>query len=60
MNPDLLEQKALVENSDCHCATTRRMLRERAVELAVTNGRSVQEASKADWEQAKRELAVES
>jgi len=36
---------------------TRGMVRNRAVELAVMNGRSPQEASKADWEDAKRELA---
>jgi len=35
---------------------TRGMMRSRAVELAVMNGRSPQEASKADWEDAKREL----
>lgn len=32
------------------------MIRERAVELAVINGRTAQEVSKSDWEQAKREL----
>jgi hypothetical protein len=32
------------------------MVRERAVELAVINGRSKQDVSKSDWEQAKREL----
>jgi len=32
------------------------MVRERAVELAVTNGRAAQEVSKADWDQAKLEL----
>ncbi len=36
---------------------TRRELRERAVELAVTDGRSAQDASNADWEQAKREVS---
>jgi hypothetical protein len=47
------------------CATTsivmvtRRMVRERAVILAVVVGRSVQEVSKADWEQAKWELTGE-
>ncbi len=35
---------------------TRGMVRERAVELAVTNGRQPHEASKSDWEDAKREL----
>ena len=32
------------------------MVRERAVELAVINGRSAKEVSKSDWEQAKQEL----
>ena len=35
---------------------TRGMVRNRAVELAVMNGRLPQDASKADWEDAKREL----
>jgi hypothetical protein len=32
------------------------MVRERAVELAVINGRAAQDVSKSDWDQAKREL----
>ena len=32
------------------------MVQERAVELAVINGRSAQDASETDYEQAKREL----
>lgn len=39
---------------------TREMVRERAVELAVINGRTPQETSKADWEQAKSELTGDS
>src|SRR5471032_1190627 len=39
---------------------TRKMVRERAVELAVINGRSTQDVSVSDWEQAKRELTGES
>jgi hypothetical protein len=35
------------------------MVRERAVELALINGRSAQETSESDWEQAKRELTGE-
>ena len=35
---------------------TRKMVRERAIELAAINGRSAHETSKSDWEQAKREL----
>jgi hypothetical protein len=40
-------------------AVSRRMLRERAVELAIINGRSAQDVSKNDWEDAKRELSGE-
>src|SRR3990172_765214 len=38
---------------------TRRMLRERAVELAQVGGRAVHEVAKADWDQARRELSGE-
>jgi hypothetical protein len=38
---------------------TRAMVRKRAVDLAVISGRSVQNVSKSDWEQAKRELTGE-
>ena len=38
---------------------TRKMARKRAVELAIINGRSAQDVSKSDWEQAKRELTGE-
>ena len=49
----------MTENSAGLGTVTRKMVRERAVELAVINGRSAQEASKSDWEQAKRELTGE-
>jgi len=39
---------------------SRGMLKERAVELAIINGRTASEVSKSDWEQAKRELTGES
>ena len=39
---------------------TRKMVHERAMELAVINGRSTQDVSASDWEQAKRELTGES
>lgn len=35
---------------------TRGMVRQRAVELAVVEGRKPHEACKSDWENAKREL----
>ncbi|MDD5260800.1 MAG: hypothetical protein PHD76_03030 [Methylacidiphilales bacterium] len=38
---------------------TRRMVRERAWELAVINGFQAHEASKSHWEQAKQELTSE-
>jgi len=35
---------------------TRKMVKDRAVELALIDGRTAQEVSPSDWEQAKREL----
>jgi len=40
----------LTENSAGLGTVTRKMVRERAVELAVINGRSAQEVPKSDWE----------
>lgn len=56
MKPNLLKEGALTDKSAGLGTVTRQMVRERAVELAVINGRSAQEASKSDWDQAKREL----
>src|SRR5208282_3181489 len=56
MNANPLKDGALTENSAGIGTVTRKMVRERAVELAVINGRSMQEVSAADWEQAKSEL----
>ena len=53
INP--LKQGVLTENSEGIGTVSRKMVRERAVELAVIDGRSAQEASKSDWEQAKQE-----
>ena len=50
----------MTENSAGLGTVTRKMVRERAIELAVINGRSAEEVSKSDWEQAKRELTGES
>jgi hypothetical protein len=60
MKPNLLKAGALTENSAGIGTVTRQMVRERAVELAVINGRSAQNVSKSDWEQAKRELMGDS
>jgi len=50
----------LTENSVGIGTVTRKMVRERAVELAVINGRTAQQVSKSDWEQAKLELTDDS
>lgn len=57
LNP--LKEGVLTEHSTGLGTVTRKMVRERAVELAVINGRSAPNVSKADWEQAKRELTGE-
>src|SRR5271166_3150839 len=59
MKTNPLKDGVLTENSAGIGTVTRKMVRERAVELAVINGRPAQEASKSDWEQAKRELTGE-
>jgi len=59
MNDNPLNKGILTENSIGIGTVTRKMVRERAVELATMNGRSPQDASKSDWEQAKRELTGE-
>jgi len=57
MKTNLPKQAVLSENSAGLPNVTRRMIRERAVELALINGRSTQDVSKSDWEQAKQELS---
>ena len=59
MKIDPLKEAVLVINSTGIGTVTRKMVRERAVELAVINGHPAQEVSKSDWEQAKRELTGE-
>jgi hypothetical protein len=59
MKTNPLKDGALTENSAGLGTVTRKMIRERAIELAVINGRSAQEVTKANWEQAKRELTGE-
>ncbi len=56
METNPLKKGALTENADGIGTITRKMVRERAVELAVISGRSALEVSKSDWEDAKREL----
>ncbi|MDB6015672.1 MAG: hypothetical protein JWR19_161 [Pedosphaera sp.] len=59
MNTNPQKQGILTEKATGIGTVTRQMVRERAVELAVINGRSAQDVSKSDWEQAKRELTGE-
>jgi hypothetical protein len=60
MKTNPLKEGALTENSAGLGTVTRKMVRERAIQLAIINGRSAHEASKSDWEQAKRELTGDS
>ena len=46
----------MTENSAGIGTVTRQMVRERAVELSVINGRFEEDLSQSDWAQAKREL----
>jgi hypothetical protein len=59
MKRNPLKDGALTENSAGIGTVTRKMVRERAMELAVINGRSAQEVSASDWKQAKSELTGE-
>lgn len=56
MKTNPLKDGVLTENSAGLGTVTRKMVQARAAELAVINGRLAHEASKSDWEQAKREL----
>jgi len=57
MDKNPLSKGVLTEHGIGIGVVTKKMIRERAVELAVINGRSAHEVSKLDWEQAKRELS---
>jgi hypothetical protein len=56
MNTNPLKEGALTENSAGIGTVTSKMVQQRAVELAAINGRSAQEVSTSDYEQAKLEL----
>jgi hypothetical protein len=56
MNIDPADEGSMIIHSSGVGTVTRKMVRERAVELALIDGRSAHEVSKADWEMAKREL----
>ena len=60
MKTNFLKDGNVSENSVGIGTVSRKMVRERAMELAVINGRSTQEVSKSDVDQARRELNGES
>jgi hypothetical protein len=60
MSTNPLKQGLLTENSAGIGTVSRKMVRDRAIELAAINGHPSQETSKSDWDQAKRELTGES
>jgi hypothetical protein len=53
---NLLKDGQMTENGAGIGTVTRGMVKERAVELALINGRTALEVSQSDWEQAKGEL----
>ena len=59
MKTNPLKEGELTENSVGIGTVTRKMVRERAVELAVINGRAETDVLKSDWDRAKRELTGE-
>jgi hypothetical protein len=59
MNTNPLKEGELTVGSAGSGTVTRRMVRERAIELAVINGRAPHETSKSDLDQARRELTGE-
>jgi hypothetical protein len=56
MKTNPLKKGELTVNSAGIGTVSRKMVRERAVELAKLDGRSAQDVSKSDWEKARREL----
>ena len=60
MTENPLNKGILAQNFIGIGTVTRKMVRERAAELALINGHSEQGVSKTEWEQAKRELTGDS
>ncbi|MEO5368275.1 MAG: hypothetical protein H7831_18350 [Magnetococcus sp. WYHC-3] len=56
MNKNTLNKGIIAENGNGVGTVTRKMVRDRAFELALINGNAEQGVSKNEWEQAKREL----
>ena len=60
MTENPLNKGILAQNFIGIGTVTRKMVRERAAELALINGHAAQGASKTEWDQAKRELTGDS
>ena len=56
METNPLNHGVLTESGEGIGAVSRKMIRERAVEIGLINGNSTGEITKTEWEQAKREL----
>ena len=56
MKTNPLKDGALINNSVGIGTVTQSMLRARAIELAVQDGRTALEVSKSDWDRARKEL----
>ena len=59
MKTNPLKRGTLTENGAGIGNVTQEMVGDRAAELALINGRSAEDASQSDWDQAKRELTGE-
>ena len=57
MDNNPLNQGVFIEHGLGVGVITRKMIRERALEVALLNGRKAHEVDPSDWEQAKRELS---
>ena len=56
MKANPLKDGTLTKDSKGLGTVTPEMVQQRAIELAIGNGRTAKDVSKSDWEQAKREL----
>ncbi|MGA2869213.1 MAG: hypothetical protein ABSF34_08640 [Verrucomicrobiota bacterium] len=57
MKTNPLKEGVLTENSVGISTVTRKIVKSRAIELAIADDRTAEEVSPADWQQAKRELS---
>ena len=57
MKPNPLKEGVLTKNSVGIGTVSRKMVKERAIQLAIADDRTAEEVSSADWQQAKQELS---